>query len=158
MCSPVKRRRTSSNVNVWEVESNRQVAIWRQQLPQVRVLVSSYFLFEASKKHGINLEEIKKQDYRELGCIPAYKNTLKEVEMRMNHWDETIKMLEPIVHATALVEAAEKSGVIIKSVAEDPLSLYMVKRSKSADVGVQVKEDCPICTSFIGDVEEVSGF
>ena len=61
-------------------------------------------------------------------------------------------MLEPIVHATALVEAAEKSGSHHQISSRGPIV------SKSADVGVQVKEDCPICTSFIGDLEEVSGF
>ena len=60
----------------------------------------------------------------------------------------TMSVCPRIVHASGVIETAEKAGKIIKEIVEDPLSLYMARQSKTAKVGIQV-EDCPCCTSFI---------
>ena len=156
MNSPSKRQRVTNTV--WQVEANRRVAVWRQQLPETRTLVHSHFLLEAAKNRGITLEDLGSTNYTDLGGIRAYKDTLKEVQTKMQQWDETLQTVETVVYAAAVVECAEKSGIIIRSVAEDLLSLYVAKQRKMADAGVQVQVDCPFCTSFVDDIEEVSGY
>ena len=154
MNSPSKRQRATNTV--WQVEANRRVAVWRQQLPETRTLVHSHFLLEAAKKRGITLEDLGSTNYTDLGGIRAYKDALKEVQTKMQQWDETLQTVETVVYAAAVVECAEKAGIII-SVAEDPLSLYVAKQRKMADAGVQIQVDCSFCTSFV-DIEEVSGY
>ena len=40
------------------------------------------FTFGASKKCGINLEEMKNRECRKLGDLQAYKDALREVELK----------------------------------------------------------------------------
>ena len=56
--------------------------------------------------------------------MSVHENTHK-VETRMAKWDEKMRMVEPIVHAQAVVQAVERAGVMIKSVADDLLSLLV---------------------------------
>ena len=155
MSSPVKRPRTSCVSSEWEVEANRHVAIWRQQLPGVKAGVYSFFLLNAAKKQGIDLETMQSEDVRSLS---AYRNVVKEVEAQMSKWEEKMRLVEPIVHAKALIEAAERAGVCLGQVAFDPLSLYLDRRRKCADVGVQADAACPVCTSFVDDLDSVSAY
>ena len=66
---------------------------------------------------------------------------------------EKLKVAEKIADAVFLVEAAQKCGVIIQQIADDPLNAYMAKRPKRADVGVMAEGECPFCTSIIEDVD-----
>ena len=132
--------------------------MWRQQLPQVRMVVSSYFLLGAAKRRKVDLDELKEHNYQDLGGVQEYKDLLLDTQSKMKQWDNTIQMLEPVVHAVAVMKAAEKEGIMVRALAEDPLSLYRERYCKMADASVQVDEECPFCTSFVVGVEEVSHY
>ena len=66
-----------------------------------------------------------------------------------------MKIVEQLAHAEFLLRAANKKGVNIHEVSDDPLSLYMTKKRKTTEVGVMAHFDCPMCTSLcIGFIEE----
>ena len=51
---------------------------------------------------------------------------VKVVETQMSKWEEKMRLVEPIVHAKALVEVAERAGVCLEQVAYDPDDLETV--------------------------------
>ena len=63
------------------------MAIWKQQLHSVRLLVHSYFLINAATSYEINLESLKKHESRADGLY-KYKKALEEVEKNLAVWDE----------------------------------------------------------------------
>ena len=83
------------------------------------------------------------------------KRALEEVEKNLETWDDKMAIAEQIVRAAFQIEAARNAGILIDRIAEDPLSSYMNSRPATKDVGtmVAVKEECPVCTSFIEDIE-----
>jgi hypothetical protein len=108
-----------------------------------------------ANRQGIDLEAMQSEDVHSLS---AYRNVVKEVETQMSKWEEKMRLVEPIVHAKALVEAAERAGICLGQVAYDPLSLYFDGRRKCADVKVEMDTACPVCISFVDDLETVSAY
>ena len=49
---------------------------------ELQRLKTKEFTFGASKKCGINLEEMKNRECRKLGDLQAYKDALREVELK----------------------------------------------------------------------------
>ena len=82
-----------------------------------------------------------------------YQSVLKEVNTRMEEWEDKMKVVEQLVHTKFLLREADKEGVNIGGISDDPLSIYMSKKRKSSEVGVMVQFDCSFCTSFIEDIE-----
>ena len=62
------------------------------------------------------------------------------------------EVVEQLVHAEFLLREADKEGVNIGGISDDPLLIHMSKKRKSSEVGVMVQFDCPFCTSFIEDM------
>ena len=90
---------------------------------------------------------------KDCGGMPLYRCVLKEVNTRMEEWEDKMKVVEQLVHTEFLLREADKEGVNIGGISDDPLSIYMSKKRKSSEVGVMVQFDCPFCTSFIEDIE-----
>ena len=85
------------------------------------------------------------------GCLCIV--VLKEVNTRMEEWEDKMKVVEQLAHTEFLLQEADKERVNIGGISDDPLSIYMSKKRKSSEVGVMVQFNCSFCTSFIEDIE-----
>ena len=136
----------------WEMGAKRELALWKQNLRDTRTLVHSKFLLGATKSRGMDVEAlVNHQSTGDGGAL--YQSALKEVQTKMEEWEENIKVIEEIVYGRYLLKGAEEHGINIQMISEDPLSVYMEKKSKTKDVGIMVATECPLCTSFVDDME-----
>jgi len=63
----------------WQIEVKKQMALWRQGLQEIQVLVHSKFMVEAAKKCGISIEKLVKERDAEEG-IQVYQSSSREVQ------------------------------------------------------------------------------
>ena len=79
--------------------------------------MNSYFLVDAANHFGIDFEGLKQYENRTDGLY-RYNNALEAVEKNMAVWEEKMSFAEELAHAAFLVEAAQESGFVIKTLAE----------------------------------------
>ena len=73
----------------WEIEACKKIGVWRQQLSATKVLVHSKYLVEAAHKRGIDVKALVTQ--KDCGRMPLYRSVLKEVNARMEEWEDKMK-------------------------------------------------------------------
>ena len=77
------------------------------------------------------------------------KALLRRCKLKWRNGRKTSKLSKRLF--TVIIYSREQKN--IQMISEDPLSVYMEKKSKTKDVGIMVATECPLCTSFVDDME-----
>jgi len=146
-------RKRGRNCPTWEIGARKELAYWKQNLKETRTLVQAQFTLDATKKRAIDADALVKLENLGGEKAALYKGAMKEVQGKMDEWEDKISIIEEIVFAQLLLKGAERNGINVKGIAEDPLSIYIESKRKKRDIGIMVHEECPLCTSFVQEME-----
>jgi hypothetical protein len=118
MASP--RKRTASIAPQWEVKAKGDLAIWRQHPPIAKAIAQSEIIVRCATQRGLAINKVKSHNFAELLESPAYRGVRQEAEAQMERWEANMAVMDDVVHASFLVDAAKEAGIDVGKVRQYP--------------------------------------
>ena len=137
----------------YDIEANKKVAQWKQRMIMMKPLVYAAMIEEEASKHGIDLGCLAGGDINVIANMPCMRT--ESIDRRCVEFEQRLILVEKLVHAKFLLEAAAKDNVDISRIGLDPVMVY----KKCVYVGrndkeVQVDFGCMNCDSFVEDADD----
>jgi len=108
MASPIKKRAPQ-----WEVKAKQQLAIWKQHLPVVKAIEQSEIIVT---RRGLAIDDLRSHNFRELLESHIYAVVCQEAEVEIEKWGRNTEVVESVVYASFLVDAAKEVGIEVEKV------------------------------------------
>lgn len=102
-------------------------------MKETRTLVQAQFTLDATKKRAIEADALVKLENLGGEKAALYKGAMKEVQGKMDEWEDKISIIGEIVFSQLLLKGAEENGINVKGIAKDPFSIYIESERKKRD-------------------------
>ena len=139
MASPIKRR-----VPQWEVKAKKELAMWKQHLPIAKAIAQSEIIVRCATRRGLAIDALKEHRFSNLEESPVYAAVLQEAEAEILKWEKNLEVIEGIVYARFLLDAAKEVGIAVERVREWPY----LRRPATKDQSLQASFPCSDCMAL----------
>ena len=127
----------------WGVKAKQQLAIWKQHLLIAKAIVQSEIIVQCVTPRGLAIDDLRSHNFRELLEFPIYAVVCQETEAEIEKSGRNIEVVEDVVYASFLVDAAKEVGIEVEKVREYPY----FRSPATKDQAMQASFPCLDCVA-----------